>query len=94
MNFKKLLIIYLVCISLLTFFTYKHDKNAAQNNEWRTSERHLHALSLFGGWPGALLAQQIFRHKTIKQPFQSVFWVTVVVNLILLVIFTHTHYFF
>jgi uncharacterized membrane protein YsdA (DUF1294 family) len=35
---------------------------------------------LFGGWPGALIAQQQFRHKTVKASFQSVFWVTVFVN--------------
>ncbi|MGV8663884.1 DUF1294 domain-containing protein, partial [Pseudomonas aeruginosa] len=27
-----------------------------------------------GGWPGALVAQQVFRHKTRKLSFQLVFW--------------------
>lgn len=47
----------------------------------RVPESHLHLLSLAGGWPGALIAQPVFRHKTIKQPFQGVFWATVVLNM-------------
>jgi cold shock CspA family protein len=31
-------------------------------------------------WPGALVAQQKLRHKSRKQAFQSVFWVTVLQN--------------
>ncbi len=34
----------------------------------------LHLLELLGGWPGAFLAQQVFRHKTRKLSFQLVFW--------------------
>ncbi|WP_255353037.1 DUF1294 domain-containing protein, partial [Arsukibacterium sp. MJ3] len=30
-------------------------------------------LALFGGWPGALLAQQYLRHKSNKKPFLWVF---------------------
>ncbi|WP_251269312.1 DUF1294 domain-containing protein, partial [Enterobacter hormaechei] len=34
-----------------------------------------------GGWPGAILGQQLFRHKTQKQPFKTWFWISVVVSL-------------
>ncbi|WP_153605141.1 DUF1294 domain-containing protein, partial [Pseudomonas aeruginosa] len=34
----------------------------------------LHLFELLGGWPGALVAQQVFRHKTRKLSFQLVFW--------------------
>jgi len=37
------------------------DKSAAQRNAWRTPEGTLHMLSLVGGWPGAMIAQQILR---------------------------------
>ena len=40
----------------------------------------LHILSLLGGWPGALLAQQTLRHKTQKKDYRFMFWVTVVLN--------------
>jgi uncharacterized membrane protein YsdA (DUF1294 family)/cold shock CspA family protein len=71
--------LYLV-LSLLTVLAYGLDKSAARNNRWRTQENTLHLFSLFGGWPGALIAQKIFRHKTRKQPFQAIFWLTVIVN--------------
>jgi len=67
-------------LSLVSFVVYGLDKNAAGRGAQRIPEKHLHLLSLVGGWPGALIAQPVFRHKTIKQPFQTVFWTTVVLN--------------
>ena len=66
--------------SLITFLVYARDKSAAQRGGWRTSEGTLHLLSLLGGWPGAIIAQQSLRHKSRKQPFRSVFWITVLLN--------------
>lgn len=40
----------------------------------------LHALELLGGWPGALLAQQLLRHKTKKTSYQVVFWLTILMH--------------
>ena len=71
--------IYLIT-SIITFLVYAQDKSAAKHNRWRTKESTLHTLALTGGWPGALLAQKILRHKSSKAAFQRVFWVTVVVN--------------
>ena len=67
-------------ISVVTFFTYALDKWAARNNRWRTKESTLHLLGLAGGWPGALVAQQVLRHKSKKQSFQTAFWFTVAFN--------------
>jgi len=67
-------------VSLITFTVYAFDKSAAQNGRWRTPESTLHMLSLLGGWPGAIVAQQKLRHKSRKQPFRTVFWLTVAVN--------------
>lgn len=69
-----------IAISIVAFIAYAIDKSAARNNRWRTKESTLHALALAGGWPGALFAQKIFRHKYKKQAFQQVFWFTVIVN--------------
>lgn len=66
--------------SVLAFVAYAMDKSAARKQERRTSERTLHLLALVGGWPGALLAQQLLRHKSSKAPFRMVFWATVLVN--------------
>lgn len=66
--------------SLITFIVYARDKHAARRQRWRTQEKTLHLLALFGGWPGALLAQRTLRHKSSKTAFQTVFWGTVALN--------------
>ncbi len=72
-------VIYMVA-SPLTFIMFAIDKSAARKGAWRTRERTLHLLSLVGGWPGALVAQQKLRHKSMKQSFRSGFRVTVFLN--------------
>ena len=69
-----------VVISALAFLAYAADKSAARRQAWRTPESTLHFLALAGGWPGALLAQQLLRHKSTKAEFRSVFWATVILN--------------
>ncbi|MBA8888276.1 uncharacterized membrane protein YsdA (DUF1294 family) [Dokdonella fugitiva] len=69
--------------SALAFAMYGIDKWAARTDRWRTAEQTLHLVGLLGGWPGALLAQDVFRHKSRKAEFQVVFWVFVVVNLVI-----------
>jgi|GEM_PF-5532685 len=41
-------------------------------------------MALLGGWPGALLAQGMLRHKNRKASFQTTFWGAVVINLVAL----------
>ena len=72
-------IAYLV-LSLVTFLAYALDKSAAEAGRWRTRESTLHAFGLAGGWPGALFAQQLLRHKSGKRGFQAAFWITVMLN--------------
>jgi len=67
--------------SLLTFCAYALDKSAAMNRRWRWSEETLHNLSLIGGWPGALVAQRLFHHKSKKVRFQVTFWFIVVAHI-------------
>ncbi len=66
--------------SVVAYLAYAVDKSAAINNRWRTQENTLHMFGLIGGWPGALAAQRILRHKSKKPSFQAVFWTTVVMN--------------
>lgn len=66
--------------SAVCFLAYARDKSAATAGGWRTSERALLLLGLAGGWPGAILAQQRYRHKTSKAAFRLAFWGTVVLN--------------
>lgn len=66
--------------SLIAFFLYWEDKRKARSYSWRTPENVLHAAELAGGWPGALLAQQVFRHKTRKLSYQVTFWTIVALH--------------
>ncbi|HSR65173.1 MAG TPA: DUF1294 domain-containing protein, partial [Xanthomonadaceae bacterium] len=66
--------------SVVTFLAYARDKHAAERGGWRTRESTLHTFALLGGWPGALLAQGLLRHKSSKAGFQWVFWCTVLLN--------------
>lgn len=65
---------YLSVISVVTVALYWSDKSRAQSGGWRTSESILHFFELAGGWPAAFVAQQIFRHKTVKLSYQFTFW--------------------
>lgn len=71
--------LYLATI-ILAYCAYALDKSAAKNYQWRIQESTLHLFGLVGGWPGALAAQRLLRHKSKKQSFQIVFWITVVLN--------------
>lgn len=74
-----ILILYLAA-SIAAFIAYGVDKSAAQSGRWRTPESTLHLLALIGGWPGALIAQNVFRHKSRKRSFRVAFFCTVAVN--------------
>ena len=66
-----------VMMSAVTVGAYWHDKTSARHGAARLPETGLHLLELFGGWPGALAAQQWFRHKNRKLSYQVVFWTIV-----------------
>ncbi|MDO6465799.1 DUF1294 domain-containing protein [Pseudoalteromonas carrageenovora] len=76
---------YISSLSLITFIMYAWDKRQAKQSTHkkvnRTSERALQLLSLFGGWPGALIAQQWLRHKSQKRRFIGVLWLCIILNI-------------
>ena len=79
------IIVFYGAINIITYFSYSFDKSKAITKEYRTSEKSLHLLSLIGGWAGAIIAQQRFRHKNKKISFQIVFWITVIFNISILI---------
>lgn len=85
---SKLIPLELICVyammSVVAFLMYAKDKSAAQRGRWRTTESTLHILSLFGGWPGAALAQSFLRHKSKKVSFRITYWITVIANCVCL----------
>lgn len=74
-------VLYLL-MSAIAFLLYASDKQAALTGEWRTPESTLIFIGITGGWPGAIIAQQLFRHKSTKNSFQSAFWGSVVINVV------------
>lgn len=81
---NSLILFWYGSLSLISLVLYWQDKSAAKSNRWRTREANLHWLALMGGWPGAWLAQHLVRHKSRKGSFQTVFWFTVAINIIVL----------
>ena len=67
--------------SVLTLVIYGIDKMAARKAWRRVPESTLLIFGLVGGWPGAIAGQQLFRHKTQKQPFKTYFIISVIVNI-------------
>jgi uncharacterized membrane protein YsdA (DUF1294 family) len=74
-------------LSVVTFGAYALDKASAGAGEVRVPEFSLHVLEVLGGWPGALVAQASYRHKTRKAAFQAVYWGMVVTNLLILALY-------
>jgi uncharacterized membrane protein YsdA (DUF1294 family) len=67
-------------MSLVCFIAYGIDKRQAGNGGRRISERTLQLLAFLGGWPGALLGQRQFHHKTQKAAFRIVLWMIIALH--------------
>ena len=77
------LIVLYVSLSLFTFIVYAVDKRAAIKDKWRVEEFSLHLFAVLGGWPGAMLAQQLLHHKSKKRSFRAFLWGCTVINITL-----------
>lgn len=77
------LLFFIVC-NVLSFIFYGMDKLAAVKNWQRTRERHFYILALCGGWPGSVLGQLVFHHKTSKVSFRRWFYFMTSINLLLM----------
>ena len=61
--------VYLLVVNLITWHVWGHDKRSAIAGRSRVPEATLLGLCCLGGWPLALAAAQVFRHKTSKSVF-------------------------
>ena len=75
------LVIWFLLANLLTLLLYGVDKMAARKDWRRVPESTLLVFGVVGGWGGAIAGQQIFRHKTQKQPFKTYFIISVIVSI-------------
>ena len=76
-----------ISASVLVFVLYRMDKIAALRGHRRTPEDTLLVAGLIGGWPGALVAQRLLRHKSAKPSFRVLLWTSVVLNTAVLAAF-------
>jgi len=74
---------WIVVLSLFLLLLYRSDKHRAIKSQSRIPERVLHRLAYFGGWPGALLGQQLFRHKIAKPSFRRLTWLGISIHQLL-----------
>ncbi|MEP8937417.1 DUF1294 domain-containing protein [Enterobacter mori] len=82
-------VMWFVLINVLTMAIYGADKMAARKGMRRVPESTLLAFGVTGGWPGAILGQQLFRHKTQKQPFKTYFMLSVILSIVAMAALYH-----
>ncbi|TEW53332.1 DUF1294 domain-containing protein [Psychromonas sp. RZ22] len=78
---------FLVASSLLSFLFYGIDKIAAIKNWRRTPEKYFHLLALCSGWPGSILGQLLFHHKTTKASFRAWFYLMSLLNMSIVLLY-------
>ncbi len=82
------LMLVLLGINVIAFLAFGWDKRqSTHHGASRIAERTLIALALFGGALGALIGQQVFRHKTQKQPFRMLLWLAAIINVLAAIVF-------
>lgn len=82
-----LLALIFIAINVFAFLAFEFDKRAAMNGEWRIKESTLLAIAFLGGSSGALIGQQVLRHKTRKQPFRTYLIAIAILHLALATMF-------
>ncbi len=78
-------VMWFLFANILTLVIYGADKLAARKAWRRVPESTLLVFGVVGGWPGAMVGQRLFRHKTQKQPFKTYFIVSVIVSIAVMV---------
>ena len=81
---------YIATINAVGFMMYALDKFLAKRSWLRVPESLLHLLAFGGATPAAIVAQQLFWHKTTKRSFQVMFWMIALVQVILVYILVYT----
>lgn len=84
-NVQIVILLYVLTVNLAGFSIFVMDKERARNSARRIRERDLLALAVVGGSVGAVLGQQILRHKTRKKPFRTYLQIIIVAQIGLVV---------
>ena len=78
---------YLISINATSFVIYGYDKAIAGSTILRVPELVFHILAVFGGSPGALVGQLLFRHKIRKRSFHKLFWLIILAQTVSTIFF-------
>ncbi len=81
---------YIATINVVGFVMYGLDKFLAKRSWLRVPESLLHILAFAGATPAAIVAQQLFWHKTTKRSFQVMFWLIALVQVALVYVVVYT----
>jgi len=76
--------VFFIACNIISFIFYGIDKLAAIKYWQRTPEKHFYVLALLGGWPGSILGQIVFNHKTSKISFRRWFYIMSSANVVLM----------
>jgi len=83
---------HLIAINIIGFMLYSYDKLAGKRSWNRVPELILHLLVLLGATPMAIVAQQLFWHKTTKRRFQVVFWLIALLQVVAIYVIVYTDF--
>jgi uncharacterized membrane protein YsdA (DUF1294 family) len=79
--------VWYLLVSIVDFLLHAIDKSAAVAGRTRIRENTLIFWSALGGWPGAILAQRLLRHKLKKTMFRLMFSGSILANIVIFFIF-------
>lgn len=82
MNSIIILVLYILIINLIAFFTMLYDKKMAIKGNYRVSEKTLFTLALILGGIGIYSGMYIFRHKTKHLKFTVGIPILLILNVI------------
>lgn len=85
----KIIIVYLIIINLVGYFSMLIDKKKAIKNKWRIKESTLLLFAALGGSIGSYFGMKNFRHKTkhLKFTLGIPFIITLQVILVVFIIY-------
>ncbi|KGY07542.1 DUF1294 domain-containing protein [Vibrio sinaloensis] len=81
LNFPPVVLVGAIALSTVTYLIYSVDKQAQHTGGSQVPDMVFYLLNLFGGWPGALLAQSILHHKYTNVEFRFLFWTSITLNI-------------
>lgn len=82
MNWLFYLLIYILIINLISYFSMKFDKQFAIKNQRRISEKTLFTYSIILGATGTYIGMYKFRHKTKHIKFTVGIPICIILNMI------------